>query len=78
MRRDEAGSSTSQSTVVSSVVVVNNKKAERSGEVSKARYQERVKGLDWRVWHVDTRWPRFWDLRVCRTRTAAVITVWTR
>ena len=46
MGRDEAGSSASQSTVVSSVVVVNNKKSERSGEVSKARYQERVKGLD--------------------------------
>ena len=43
---DEAGSSTPQSSVVSSVVVVDNKKAERLGETSKARYQERVKDLE--------------------------------
>ena len=42
----EAESSTPQSSVVSSVVVVDNKKTERPGEASKARYLERVKDLD--------------------------------
>ena len=46
MEGDEAGSSTPQSSVVSSVVVVDNRKAERPGETSKARYLERVMDLD--------------------------------
>ena len=47
MEGDEAESSTPQSSLVSSVVVVvDNKKKERPGEASKARYLERVKDLD--------------------------------
>ena len=48
MEADEAGSSTTQSSVVSSVVVVDNRKAERPRETSfgEARYLERVKDLD--------------------------------
>ena len=46
MEGDEEESSTPQSSVVSSVVVVDNKKTERPGEASKARYLERKKDLD--------------------------------
>ena len=46
MEGDETESCTPQSSVVSSVVVVDNKKTERPGEVSKARYLQRVKDLD--------------------------------
>ena len=46
MEGDEAELSTPPSSVVSSVVVVDNKKTERPGEASKARYPERVKDLD--------------------------------
>ena len=47
MERDEAESSTPQSSIVSLVVVVDNKKkAEGPGEASRARYLERVKDLD--------------------------------
>ena len=45
MERDEAESSTPQSSVVFSVVA-DNKKTDRLGEASKARYLERVKDLD--------------------------------
>ena len=50
MEGDEEESSTSQSSVVSSVVVVDNKKTERPGEASKARYLERIRDPDlaWR------------------------------
>ena len=47
MGRDEAESSTPQSSLVSSVVVVDNrKKTEGPGEASRARYLEPVKDLD--------------------------------
>ena len=47
MGRDEAESSTPQSSVVSSVVVVDNrKKTEGPGKASRARYLEPVKDLD--------------------------------
>ena len=46
MEGDEEESSTPQSSVVSSVVVVDNKRTERPGETSKARYLERIKDLD--------------------------------
>ena len=46
MEGDEEDSSTPQSSVVSSVVVVDNKKTERPGDASKARYLDRIKGLD--------------------------------
>ena len=46
MEGDEEETSTPQSSVVSSVVVVDNKKTERPGEASKARYLERIKDLD--------------------------------
>ena len=50
---DGAESFPPQSSVVSSVVLVDNKKTERPGEASKARYLERVKDLDMGIWHVD-------------------------
>ena len=47
MERDEAESSTPQSSVVTSVVVVDNrKKTEGPGETIRSRYLERVKDLD--------------------------------
>ena len=46
MEGDEEESSTHQSSIVSSVVVVDNKKTERRGEASKARYLQRIKNLD--------------------------------
>ena len=46
MERDEAESSTTQSSVVSSVVVVDSsKKVEGQGEASRTRYLERLKDL---------------------------------
>ena len=46
MERDEAESSTPQSSVVSPVVILDNKNIEGPGEASKTRYLERVKDLD--------------------------------
>ena len=75
MERDEAESSTPQSSAVSSVVVVDNKKTEIPGEASKDRYLETVKDLDMEDLACRQELERFWDLRTCRTRTSAGITV---
>ena len=46
MEAEEAESSTPQSSLVSSVVVVDDKKMERTADVNKTRYSERIKGLN--------------------------------
>ena len=69
MEGDEEESSTPQSSAVSSVVVVvDNKKTERPGETSKARYLERVKDLDLEDLACRQELADFWGLTVCRTR----------
>ena len=70
MEGDQEESSTPQSSVVSSVVVVvDNKKTERPGEASKARYLERIKDLDLEDLACRQELAEVWGLRVRRKRT---------
>ena len=71
MEGDEEESSTPQSSAVSSVVVVlvvDNKKTERPGETSKARYLERIKDLDLEDLACRQKLADFRGLTVRRTR----------